>query len=219
MKKELLWAACLSAVLGTGVLLVAGGNDPQGEPWKPLNDQLQTALAVQEGTLDAALKDGKEKRSVKQEPSEASSASPEKEPGSASGQVDSDIHPVVQGTDQVPEAASVGSVDDNRAAVEAAPSISAAAAAETAEPDVSQPAVAQPALQSTAAAPVDDGKIHINSADAAALMELPGIGEKKAQAILDYRSRNGPFRNVTDIVKVKGIGAKMLEKMLPDLAL
>ncbi|WP_037290050.1 ComEA family DNA-binding protein [Saccharibacillus sacchari] len=182
MKKELLWAACLSAVLGAGVLLLAGGNDPQGEPWKPLNDQLQTALAVQEGTLEFTLEDGKEEQPVQKETSEVPAASPAKETANANGVVDNAAYPVVQGTDQAS-------------------------------------AAAEPALQSTAAAPVDDGKIHINSADAAALMELPGIGEKKAQAILDYRAQNGPFRNVTDIVKVKGIGAKMLEKMLPDLAL
>lgn len=62
-------------------------------------------------------------------------------------------------------------------------------------------------------------KINVNTADAKHLMELPGIGEKKAQAIIDYRTQNGPFRKVTDLNNVKGIGTKMMEKIAPYVAL
>ena len=48
--------------------------------------------------------------------------------------------------------------------------------------------------------------ININTADRAMLTELYGIGEVKAQAIIDYRTYNGPFRKVEDIMQVKGIG-------------
>ncbi|CAM4187826.1 ComEA family DNA-binding protein [Paenibacillus typhae] len=58
-----------------------------------------------------------------------------------------------------------------------------------------------------------DGRVNVNTADAAALMDLPGIGEKKAQAIIDYRSSKGDFRSLADLGKVKGIGPKMLEKL------
>ncbi|MBY0012824.1 ComEA family DNA-binding protein [Paenibacillus typhae] len=58
-----------------------------------------------------------------------------------------------------------------------------------------------------------DGRINVNTADASALTDLPGIGEKKAQAIIDYRSSKGAFRSLADLGKVKGIGPKMLEKL------
>lgn len=61
--------------------------------------------------------------------------------------------------------------------------------------------------------PSDNGKIDVNTAPVSKLTELPGIGEKKAQAIVDYRNTHGPFTKVSDLTKVKGIGMKMLEKM------
>ncbi|KAA8782736.1 helix-hairpin-helix domain-containing protein [Paenibacillus amylolyticus] len=61
----------------------------------------------------------------------------------------------------------------------------------------------------------DHGKIDVNTASVTKLTELPGIGQKKAQAIVDYRNAHGPFTKVSDLTKVKGIGMKMLEKMAP----
>lgn len=58
------------------------------------------------------------------------------------------------------------------------------------------------------AAPVD-----INSADASTLArELTGIGPDRAQAIVDYRKDHGPFRSVDELVKVKGVGKRIVEK-------
>ena len=56
-------------------------------------------------------------------------------------------------------------------------------------------------------------KIDINRAEAWLLEALPGIGEVKAQAIVDYRQQNGPFRNINELTKVKGIGAITYDKI------
>lgn len=58
-----------------------------------------------------------------------------------------------------------------------------------------------------AAAPVD-----INRATAAELTAVPGIGKVLAQRIVEFREKNGPFRRVEDLLKVKGIGEKSFEK-------
>jgi competence protein ComEA len=54
-------------------------------------------------------------------------------------------------------------------------------------------------------------KIDINSADAKTLSSIKGVGEKKAAAIVEYRIKNGKFTTIDDVVKVKGIGDKLLE--------
>lgn len=57
------------------------------------------------------------------------------------------------------------------------------------------------------------GPVDINSADAATIArELQGIGLSKAQDIVEYRARNGAFKSVDDLRKIKGIGAKTLER-------
>ena len=57
--------------------------------------------------------------------------------------------------------------------------------------------------------------VNINTASKRELDALPGIGEVLAQRIIDYRSANGPFSTVDELTKVKGIGAKTLEKLKP----
>lgn len=54
--------------------------------------------------------------------------------------------------------------------------------------------------------------IDINNASEKELQELYGIGVKKAQAIIEYREKNGCFSSIDALLKVKGIGAKTLEK-------
>ncbi len=66
---------------------------------------------------------------------------------------------------------------------------------------------------------VDDGRIDLNTATAAQLEELPGIGPVLAGRIVDHRERNGPFVEIEDLLDVAGIGeAKLLElRALVDL--
>lgn len=56
------------------------------------------------------------------------------------------------------------------------------------------------------------GPVNINTADAETLtMEIKGVGEKRAQAIIQHREAHGPFESVDDLVTVKGIGEKLVE--------
>lgn len=55
--------------------------------------------------------------------------------------------------------------------------------------------------------------VNINTADAKAIdASLVGVGPNTAQAIVDYRTRNGTFKSADDLAKVKGIGPKLIEK-------
>lgn len=56
-------------------------------------------------------------------------------------------------------------------------------------------------------------KININTADLTELQQLSGVGAKKAQDILDYRSENSSFESVEELTKVSGFGPKTLEKL------
>lgn len=55
---------------------------------------------------------------------------------------------------------------------------------------------------------MEDEPININTATLELLMQLNGIGETKANAIITYREENGPFEKVEDILNVSGIGDK-----------
>jgi competence protein ComEA len=65
---------------------------------------------------------------------------------------------------------------------------------------------------------VEDGKelpqkININAAEAWLLEALPGVGETRADAIMEYRRQNGPFRDIHELTKVPGIGDEVFENI------
>jgi competence protein ComEA len=62
--------------------------------------------------------------------------------------------------------------------------------------------------RATAANPVN-----LNSASAAQLQTLPGVGASAAQRILDYRQKNGSFKKIEELMNVKGIGEKSFLKL------
>ena len=72
----------------------------------------------------------------------------------------------------------------------------------------------------TAPSPVlPHGPVAVNSADADELDTLPGVGEVIAQRIIEEREKNGPFYYPEDLMNVKGIGEKTLEKLLSHIRL
>lgn len=55
--------------------------------------------------------------------------------------------------------------------------------------------------------------VNINTADAKTIdIAMVGVGAKTAKAIVEYRAKHGPFKSIDDLVKVKGIGPKVIEK-------
>lgn len=68
-------------------------------------------------------------------------------------------------------------------------------------------------LAATATTTAVGATVDLNTADARALDRvLIGVGPAKAEAIVEYRRKNGPFRSAEDLVKVRGIGPKTVEK-------
>ena len=72
---------------------------------------------------------------------------------------------------------------------------------------------------SPAGAVLADGRIVLNTASAEELTKLPGVGMKRAQAIVALRTKLKRFRQATDLLRVKGIGPRGLKRMLPHLVL
>lgn len=64
-----------------------------------------------------------------------------------------------------------------------------------------------------------EGKININTATKEELQKLNGIGESKAQAIIDYRNKNNGFKDIEEIKNVQGIGEAAFEKIKDNITL
>ena len=82
-------------------------------------------------------------------------------------------------------------------------------------PLLSQPLLAADKPAATPATAVtstkESGKLNLNTASADELTALQGIGEKKAQAIVDYREKQGKFTSVDQLAEVSGIGPATLD--------
>ena len=58
-----------------------------------------------------------------------------------------------------------------------------------------------------------DNQVDLNTSTSKELQQLPGIGKGLAKRIVEYRTTNGPFKSVEELMKVRGIGKKTFAKM------
>jgi competence protein ComEA len=70
--------------------------------------------------------------------------------------------------------------------------------------------VAKPAVSATV---VSTEVVNLNSATAAQIASLPGIGPKTADLIVQYRGKNGPFKKIEEVMNVRGVGEKSFLKI------
>ena len=68
-------------------------------------------------------------------------------------------------------------------------------------------------VRSNNAPALENGLVNLNTADVAALMTLPGIGESRAKAIISYREQHGAFAKIEDIMKISGIKQAAFSKI------
>ena len=77
------------------------------------------------------------------------------------------------------------------------------------------PAVAAESDDGKAADSAPSGQIDLNKATAVELTAIPGVGNVIAERIVEFRDKQGPFRKVEDLLKVRGIGEKSFQKIRP----
>jgi competence protein ComEA len=84
-----------------------------------------------------------------------------------------------------------------------------------ASPPSAAPTAVDPTVVAPASAITPDGKVILNLASEVELRRLPSIGAKRAHSIVELRTRLGKLKRVEDLLRVKGIGRKLLARLRP----
>jgi len=204
------------AVLGSGAILLSGVHTSSGmEQWQPLNGRVESVLNEKAG--GSAVDDKqKQEQGSKQDANQAAKldAVPS---GPAQANESRNTADKAQSSGDKVAAGQTANGSTHSDAGLAANAASGPAGTSSEQPPAEGSADAVSGSQTDAGA--QGKKVNVNTAGLTELTDLPGIGEAKAKAILEYRNQHGPFKSVADLDKVKGIGPKMLEKMKPYIQL
>ncbi|GMX62389.1 hypothetical protein Elgi_21940 [Paenibacillus elgii] len=162
--------------------------------WRPWTSEgIPAGFKAADEEMRKLLQEQNEARQANGPPGEAKAAKGEKNPAA-----ETKGNPVAEkaSAESAPKSTAAGSPPEEASAVGAASDPAKAAAGKPAESA--------------------SGKINLNTATAKQLDELPGIGASRAQAIVELRKKlGGSFKSVDQLLEVKGIGEKMLQKIKP----
>ena len=86
-----------------------------------------------------------------------------------------------------------------------------------AAPHASAQSASRASAKTSTATTASAAIVNINTASAAELDALPGIGAKTAERIIEYRQKNGPFKKVEELMNVRGVGEKNFLKLKPQI--
>ncbi|MGR6761055.1 ComEA family DNA-binding protein [Paenibacillus sp. T2-29] len=215
MKRVWTGTAITLAVIGSGLILFAGGqrSEPQ-EEWSLLNHKVEQALVMESESIESQRSSdyAQGKHAVKE-------ASDQAERRANVEAVDNVKHNTKQSSTGVSAAMSENSMAGNSSTVKQSDVADSRSDTAVASSDAATTSRTNTVNDSVIPSVSGEKKVNINTATAAELMELPGVGAKKAEAILNYRNQHGLFKRVNDLDRVKGIGAKMLAKMKPYVSL
>lgn len=215
MKRVWTGTAITLAVIGSGLILFAGGqrSEPQ-EEWSLLNHKVEHALAIESESIESQRSSdyAQGKHAVKE-------ASDQAERRANVEAVDNVKHNTKQSSTGVSAVMSENSMAGNSSTVKQSDVADSRSDTAVASSNAVTTSRTNTVNDSVIPSVSGEKKVNINTATAAELMELPGVGAKKAEAILNYRNQHGLFKRVNDLDRVKGIGAKMLAKMKPYVSL
>ncbi|MGQ3480541.1 ComEA family DNA-binding protein [Paenibacillus sp. TY11] len=215
MKRVWTGTAITLAVIGSGLILFAGGqrSEPQ-EEWTLLNHKVEQVLAMESEPNESQRNSdsAQGKRAVKETTDKA-------ERSTNAEAADNVKRDTVQSSTGVSAAVSEHSIAGNSSTVKQSGVVASSSHTGIASSNGATTSRTNTVSDSVTTPISGEKKVNINTATAAELMELPGVGAKKAEAILNYRNQHGPFKRVNDLDQVKGIGAKMLSKMKPYVSL